>query len=232
MSPTATELKWTRDFAESSRCCSRLVTARSGIVGCLLATSVIDILWPATLWVMILAQWIISAFLGFSMIQLVWNANASPEKRIEDRRTPWIKLSLLELTYTIIMFLLWLLLFIPGIWWAVCSSLAFVIIAVENRGIIESLTRSHQLIKGYFWLAVRYLGPINLMLVLPTQLAFGGVGVWSDFLHEQGSIPPPLLLVVAASSLVTAAISWFAWSTSLGLLVRLYAYVTESACHS
>lgn len=232
MSPTATELKWTKDFAEFSQSCSKLVVAKFAIVSCLLASSVIDIVCPAALCVTILVQWIISAFLGFSMIQSVWNAKASPEKRIEERRTPWIRLSLLELTYAIMMFLLWLLLFIPGIWWTTCSSLAFVIVVVEHRGIIESLTRSHQLIKGKFWLAVRYLGPINLLLVLPTQLAYGGVGVWSDFLREQASIPPPLLVVIAAASLVTAAISWFVWLTSLGLLVRLYAYVTESAWDS
>jgi hypothetical protein len=219
------EPKWTNDLGQLFNSCLKIVTGRPIVFSALLAMSLIQAVWPITGILTFFVQAIISAFLGFAMIKLVWQDQVPAEQSVTGHRTPWIRLCLLEGTYASVTFLLCLFLLIPGIWWGVCSSLAYVLVSIEDCGFIESISKSHKLLKGHFWLAVRYLVPVTLLIVLPTELLYAGAGDWCDSVHKQSSISTPLLATISVASVVTTAIAWLAWLTSLGLLVRLYAYV-------
>ncbi len=223
------EPKWTKDLGQLFDCCLKTVTGRSIIFSLLLATSLVEAVWPNTGTLAYIVQAIISSFLGFAMIKLVWQGQVPARERATESRTPWIRLCLLEGAYSCITVCLCLFLLVPGIWWGVYSSLAYVLVSIENCGFIESFSKSHKLLKGHFWLAVRYLVPVTLLIVLPTELMYAGVSYWCEIVHKQFSISTPLLATISAAAVVTTAIAWLAWLTSLGLLVRLYSYVKATS---
>jgi hypothetical protein len=219
-----TELRW-RDDLERLVCCSwKTVMARPMMFGTLLAMSLIETLWPSSGPIAWLIQCIVSSFLGFYMVQLVWSEHRNSEETIPATKTPWIRLAILEWLYGVVVLILSLLFIIPGVFWGLRASLSFVVMSVENRRVQDSIQRSEQLLKDHLGLAAEYLLPINLIVYLPAELTYGGVQFWCDSVHKQSIISTPLLIGMSSASVLTTAGVWLVWLVSLGYLVRLYAY--------
>jgi hypothetical protein len=221
------ELDWRQDLRPMLQYCRQTVAAKPIMFGAVLTMSLIEALSPGASGPAAFVQSILDCFLGFAMIQQVFQDKVKAEAGMTQPKTPWIRLMLLETIYGPMVFFLSLFLLIPGIWWGICSSLAYVLICVENSTINASIVKSHQLISRHFGLAVKYLLPINLLIVLPTLALNGGAGYWCDFVHKQSDISLLLLVSISAAAIITTAIALLAWLTSLGLLVRLYVYVKE-----
>ena len=121
-----------------------------------------------------------------------------------------------------------LLLVIPGIWLAVSVTMVPHVVALENRGVIASLSRSIRLVRGRWWATLAYLVLVGLM---------GSVAGWllqfvAIPLVVLGDISTGLALVFVAGlmfqGLVVAAIAVMNTMWYFDLRARLEGSVSES----
>jgi hypothetical protein len=108
-------------------------------------------------------------------------------------------------------------------WWSVKSSLALVIVAVEDCGAIPALLDSHRQLNGKFWSTVRYLLPVVLSLALPLALFFSLTKYGYRVVLEQAVGLPIAIGANAVKSLLESATYFAAQLILTACLTRLYA---------
>lgn len=101
------------------------------------------------------------------------------------RRDFWKYLAF-SIVVTFFLFLLYLLLIIPGIIFTVYWALAAYILINENKGILESLSASKQMIKGRWWLTFGYMFLLILIIFV--------ISVFASFVPLIGDFISPLIL--------------------------------------
>lgn len=77
----------------------------------------------------------------------------------------WVKYFIVGIVYSLIILGGLILFIIPGIWWSIMFCLASVSIVLEDKGIIEALKRSKELVKGYWWAVLGRLILFGLILL-------------------------------------------------------------------
>lgn len=110
-------------------------------------------------------------------------------------------------TSLFIAFVLSLVLLGPGLWLAVMLSMWSSVVAVERRGIIGSLRRSFQLVRGRWWPTLGYLLVVGLLGSIAIQL-IQLVAIPLAFVGQVGfGITIGALLIVVAQGLIVAGIA-------------------------
>jgi hypothetical protein len=156
-----------------------------------------------------IAAIVIVLFLGASLIREVYASREQDEDFSVNRQpsgTPILSMVLLCVAFWAPALLLGLLLVVPGVWWAGMSCLAVAIVVLEDKGALEAIRRSHQLVKGR-------ITEVLLFMLPPAILFIGGVpgfGKLSDYgleyLAEQGYPPPVQLAGVLITGILFSAI--------------------------
>jgi hypothetical protein len=91
----------------------------------------------------------------------------------------WLRTLLLAAAVACIVVVGFILLIVPGIYWAGILPLSFVALVIEDTGVSQSMAVSRGLIKGYWWSAatlISYVVIIELVAYFAGVLVTGGVG--------------------------------------------------------
>jgi hypothetical protein len=97
------------------------------------------------------------------------------------------------------------LLLVPGIYWAGILSLTFIVLAVEDTGVSQSMAASRRLIKGHWWRVATltsYIFVIALVVYFATLLATGLVTLGFG-LGGSATLVVSQLLTLAISTLIS-----------------------------
>ncbi len=165
-------------------------------------------------------EWIFASFLGGELIRI-----ASRNKPFdEEPQIPAIRYAIEDFIYFLSSCILYILYYLPGLWWILISSLSSVLFLIGDMGLNGSFSRNRELIKGYFWESARYLLPVTLLIVLPSYLIPDGVETFLDNELECWSYTLPQMALLMAY-LIANMISWSCWLASLSYLVRLVEFL-------
>ena len=107
-----------------------------------------------------------------------------------------------------------ILLLVPGIYWAGTLPLSFVALVIEDTGVSQSMAVSRGLIKGYWWSAatlISYVVVIELVAYFAGVLVTGGVGAILG-VGGAATLPVSQVLSLAIDTLIAPLIPRFTWS--------------------
>lgn len=160
------KLDWRSDLIESFDFIGRTASAHVMPLVAYLALGVFAGLVEGSAFFVNMASTVVYVALASWLINLVWKENGGDDGELAFKHTspPLLSLVFLEALYCGAGAFLSLLLVLPGIWWAISSCLAIVFVCVEDRGAVDALKRSHELMKGNYKESFAYLAP-NVLLV-------------------------------------------------------------------
>lgn len=117
---------------------------------------------------------------------------------------------------------------VPLLWWGIKSSLATVLLCVENAGFWQSILRSHKMLDGRFWSLCKYLVPAFVAIQLPAATISMLASDWIDAALEQKA-PDQNLVLASSAAMVVATIIWWVVSVAADypLLVRFYSTIRD-----
>jgi hypothetical protein len=170
-----------------------------------------------------IAVGIVVLFLASHLIREVYSDGVDEERRQApswQSGTPILSLGLLWVLYYTAFIVLTLMLVAPGIWWATTSCLAIVSVVIEDKGAIDALKRSHELVKGKFKEVFIFMLPAVLLSAV-AMIGIGSIASYGlKFLEGQGYAP----LVLLASALIFGLLNSAFWLMS-NLII--FAYLTR-----
>ncbi len=203
------------------------VKAHPLLAGTLVICSIVHSILPMIGFIPSLAAMVSMIFIQYTIMQAVWsNINEGvPRYSITDNAVQW-KMVLVAILVNVIAFLLALVLFLPGIWFAIKSSFSTMMVCLEKRAPRDAISRSHQLTKGYFWVTLWFhaLAPMLITLVLfiglfVVAIALGmTVGLVSKDLADLLRIPLIVIFMV---------VLYASFLTMSPPLVHLYAFLSR-----
>lgn len=116
----------------------------------------------------------------------------------------------------------------PVLWWMAKSSLAIVLIVIEEIGAIAALIRSHKLMDKPFWDCVKYLLLVNLLVSLPALIVMFGLDSCMSFMYTRAFSWPIMLGAKAIISLLKAVFWFISQMLLMNCLVRLYSELRDN----
>ena len=124
------------------------------------------------------------------------------------------------------------LIFCPIMWWWTKACLAFPLVTIDKKGIVDSIRKSHELLDRHFWQTIGYIVPPFLLssaLGVPAYFA-------SKWLTTVQAITPVNPVLLVSSLLVNCLFTVLDWSvaiwTSYPLFVLLYQFVSKPGKNS
>jgi hypothetical protein len=116
---------------------------------------------------------------------------------------------------------------VPATWWLVKSSLANVLVSVDDAGIIGGLRKSHQMIDGHFWLTFKYFLPNFIFINAPIGIISLCVRDWYKQILASGASDPVLFGGGTVWMLVEVMNLLVPLCASAAQIVCLHAYLKE-----
>lgn len=116
---------------------------------------------------------------------------------------------------------------VPATWWLVKSSLANVLVSVDDAGIIGGLRKSHQMIDSHFWLTFKYFLPNFVFLYAPIAIISVCVRDWYKQILASGASDLVLFGSGTVWMLVELTNLLVPVCASAAQTVCLYAYLKE-----
>jgi hypothetical protein len=226
---------WTQDLSRSFAHIEKAVTKQPVLVAAFFVLwafiSMLD--WydmPFPSFFAKLASMVILLFLAAGLIRETFNDGQDDETKQrltwQQSGTPILTLVLVQVIFFTVLTVLFLMLLAPGVWWATTSCLAIVVAVIEDKGAVDAIKRSHQLVKGDFVRTVTFMLPA----VLLSAILMGGMGYLADyglsFLQRQEYAP----VVLLASALIFGLLKSAFWLMSnlviFTYLTRLFIRLT------
>jgi len=227
------ELTWTQDLLRSFSYVEKSVNEQPMLVIAVMVMSVFSGLARGASFLSQAVAGVMYFAVAHELIHVVWDDLADSEEKsssaLRHGGPPLLSLCFLQVLFVGISLPLVLALLVPSIWWALKSSLAIVFVCLEDVGAIQGLKLSHQLIDGRFFLCLRYLAPIFLVLMVPTCLTWGGLDLGLEVLYQQPLGWPIMLGATTIASLLKGASLFFSQLLLIACLVRLYLYLKDKA---
>jgi hypothetical protein len=221
------QLRWWPDL-QSSFSYMKLTfgTQSMAVIAFLVVSTFAGVVKEASMFAQMIAIVIFLA-LACDFIRAVYANTLEEEARkellLKHGGAPLLSLALLYFLYNIGGVIGLFLLIVPAIWWTVKSSLAIVLVSVEDLGAIDALKQSHRDTRGRFWEVLKYMAPVCLIAGAASLLLYGGVHASYEYL-DQMSIPQAIVIaVVGLGSLLKAGLHLVAQLVILNGLTRLYA---------
>lgn len=131
----------------------------------------------------------------------------------------------------IIVILAFIMLVVPGIYVGIASSFTFFIIVHEHKGSTDSLKRSFDLVKGYWWgtfgfLFIMMLIQVTIMYSLIVPLAF--LSIWIARPLASGGVNEGYTILIGLITLVSALFYTFiSFILNVAVAVKYFSIVEE-----
>ena len=108
--------------------------------------------------------------IGYPIILSLW-ADLTGAKIKNENRLRWImptKMLVVTILYTVIASFLSCFLLLPGLWFMATFCLTLPVLCIEEKGILESFSRSAEIVKGNYFRVLTYLifWPVSFWLVI------------------------------------------------------------------
>jgi uncharacterized membrane protein len=180
------------------------------------------------------------------VIRTVWQEIGEQKTDLSFRKqgTPLLSLVFLQVLYGIPTFLInfirellseymwgmaiFIILLPPVLWWMAKSSLAIVLVVIEEIGAIAALIRSHKLMDKPFWDCVKYLALVNLLVSVPALIIMFGLEACMNFMYTRAFSWPIMLGAKAIISLLKAVFWFISQMLLMNCLVRLYEDIRDN----
>ncbi|GEM_PF-2961979 len=220
------ELKWTADLARSFAFIESGISEQPMLFVAYLVFSVFAGLLPAMSAVVSLLSQIVLLVIACNVARKSWSDAVDENTRSEltpsHGGAPLLSLVFLQILFYMALTLLFFVLIVPALWWAISSSLAIIFVSVEDIGAVEALKASHKLVSGRFWQVCRYLVPIGLAVLVPMYLIWGLMDVGFNMVLEQVGTFPIVVGGQAVKSLLKGVSYFAAQLLIVACLARLY----------
>ena len=163
-----------------------------------------------------LILFVVNLFMAIALILALQNPELTVKSAYSQASRYFWRYFVLSILLTVILGVAYILFIIPGIWLTVWFAFAVFVLILENNGIIASLKKSRQYVKGRWWgVFARLLCLILLSLVLSAALA--------TIVSLSAAVAPEyvLTLIILAGNLIIVPIT-------MGYLYALYQDVRGS----